>query len=147
MDVLDEILSSLRLSGGVVIDGEFSGDYCVLAQFTPDHFAPFFPLPETLISYHYVRSGRMLVEVEGHAADRCVEAAASRSCRATTRTCCPAERAAAGGRRARSAGSPPTASIACQSGTDGAKAEVWCGFLGTAQEQRAPAARRACRRC
>ena len=51
MDVLDEILSSLRLTGGVVIDGEFSGDFCVLAQFTPQHFAPFFPQPDTLISY------------------------------------------------------------------------------------------------
>ena len=29
MDVLDEILSSLRLTGGVVIDGEFTGDFCV----------------------------------------------------------------------------------------------------------------------
>src|SRR3954453_22570274 len=65
MDILDDILSSLRLSGGVVIDGEFSGDYCVLAQFTPDHFARFFPEPDALITYHYVRSGRMLVEVEG----------------------------------------------------------------------------------
>src|SRR5205823_3449610 len=66
MDVLDEILGSLRLTGGVVVDGEFSGDFCVLAQFTPNHFAPFFPIPETLISYHYVRSGQMLIEVEGH---------------------------------------------------------------------------------
>lgn len=65
MDVLDEILGSLRLNGGVVIDGEFSGDFCVLAQFTPHHFAPFFPEPETLITYHYVRSGQMLIEVEG----------------------------------------------------------------------------------
>ena len=39
MDVLDEILGSLRLTGGVVIDGAFSGDFCVLAQFTPQHFA------------------------------------------------------------------------------------------------------------
>ena len=52
MDVLDEILSSLRLTGGVVIDGEFSGDFCVHAEFTPKQFAPFFPHPETLISYH-----------------------------------------------------------------------------------------------
>src|SRR5918995_754687 len=65
MDVLTDILSSLRLTGGVVIDGEFSGDFCVLAQFTPDHCAPFFPMPETLIIYHYVRSGRMIIEVEG----------------------------------------------------------------------------------
>src|SRR5881394_495876 len=65
LEVLDEILGSLRLTGGVVIDGEFSGDFCVLAHFTPKHFAPFFPAPETMISYHYVRSGQMLIEVEG----------------------------------------------------------------------------------
>ena len=38
MDVLDDILSSLRLSGGVVIDGEFSGDFCVAARI---HARPF----------------------------------------------------------------------------------------------------------
>ena len=45
MDVLSEILSSLRLTGGVVIDSELSGDFCLLSQFTPDHCAPFFPMP------------------------------------------------------------------------------------------------------
>lgn len=65
LDVLDEILSALRLTGGVVVDGEFNGDFCVLAQFTPRHFAPFFPKPETLICYHYVRSGEMIIEVDG----------------------------------------------------------------------------------
>ena len=56
LDVLDEILSSLRLTGGVVVDGEFSGDYCLGAQFTPAHFQPWFDVPESLICYHYVRS-------------------------------------------------------------------------------------------
>jgi len=65
MDVLDEILSSLRLTGGVVIDAEFSGDYCVRAQFTPDHCSPWFPTPKTLISYHFVRSGRTIAQVDG----------------------------------------------------------------------------------
>lgn len=65
MDVLDEILRSLRLTGGVVIDAAFSGDYCVRAEFTPNHCAPWFPMPQTLISYHYVRSGRTTVLVEG----------------------------------------------------------------------------------
>jgi AraC-like DNA-binding protein len=65
MDVLDEILSSLRLTGGVVIDGEFTGDFCVRAQFTPGHCAPWFPVPETLIAYHYVRAGHGLAVVEG----------------------------------------------------------------------------------
>src|SRR5687768_13451393 len=65
MDVLDEILGSLRLTGGVVIDGVFAGDFCVSAQFTPDHCSPFFAMPDRLLSYHYVRSGRLIVEVEG----------------------------------------------------------------------------------
>jgi pimeloyl-ACP methyl ester carboxylesterase/AraC-like DNA-binding protein len=132
MDILDEILSSLRLSGGVVIDGEFSGDYCVLAQFTPDHFAPFFPEPDKLISYHYVRSGRMLVEVEG----------------------LPPTMVEAGGiailprndphlLASRSGLHPANASEVgwvtadgvhrVKSGTDGNKTEVWCGFLGAAK--------------
>src|SRR6187402_1523204 len=67
VDVLDEILGSLRLTGGVVIDGEFSGDFCVHAEFTPNHCAPFFPLPDRLIAYHYVRSGRMIIDVDGMA--------------------------------------------------------------------------------
>jgi DNA-binding transcriptional LysR family regulator len=65
MDVLDDILRSLRLTGGVVIDAEFSGDYCVRAEFTPSHCAPWFAMPQTLISYHYVRSGRTTVLVDG----------------------------------------------------------------------------------
>lgn len=65
MDVLDEILSSLRLTGGVVIDAEFTGDYCVRAEFTPNHCAPWFPTPQTLISYHYVRSGKTIAQVDG----------------------------------------------------------------------------------
>src|SRR4051794_23153710 len=67
MDVLDDILGSLRLTGGVVIDAELSRDFCVHAEFTPNHCAPFFPLPETLIAYHYVRSGNLVIEVDGMA--------------------------------------------------------------------------------
>ena len=49
LDVLDEILRSLRLTGGVVIDAEFSGDYCVRAELTPKHCAPWFSMPQTMI--------------------------------------------------------------------------------------------------
>ena len=34
-------------------------------EFTPGHFAPFYPAPEKLISYHYVRSGKLIVELDG----------------------------------------------------------------------------------
>src|SRR3954454_13725283 len=132
MDVVDDILSSLKLTGGVVIDGEFSGDYCVLAQFTPDHYAPFFPAPEALISYHYVRSGRMVVEVEG-LPPKVVEAGGiailprnDPHLLASRTGLKPAVASEIGWITAEGV-------HRVKSGTDGPKSEVWCGFLGTAK--------------
>jgi pimeloyl-ACP methyl ester carboxylesterase/AraC-like DNA-binding protein len=137
LDVLDEILGSLRLTGGVVIDGEFSGDFCVLAQFTPNHFEPFFPVPETLISYHYVRSGQMMIEVDGMA-PMCVDAG----------TIAILPRNDPHTLASRSGMAPADASDVLwvtehgvhrvATGTDGPKNEVWCGFLGTAKSSAHP---------
>ncbi len=65
MDVLAEILPSLRLTGGVVSDARLTGDFCLLAELGKAQCSPFFPVPETLIAYHYVRSGQMIVQVDG----------------------------------------------------------------------------------
>jgi pimeloyl-ACP methyl ester carboxylesterase/AraC-like DNA-binding protein len=65
MDVLTDILSSMRLSGGVVIDAELNAPSCLVSQFTKDHYASFFAAPAHVIAYHYVRSGRVWVEVPG----------------------------------------------------------------------------------
>ena len=65
MDLLADILSSLRLTGGVVVDGRLTGDFCLSAQFTPEECAPFFAPPEMLIGYHYIRSGAAIIHVEG----------------------------------------------------------------------------------
>ena len=65
MDVLDDILSSLRLTGGVVVDARMHGDWCLVSEFTAEHCAVYFPVPGTLIAYHYVRSGELWAEVEG----------------------------------------------------------------------------------
>src|SRR4051812_6300441 len=70
MDVLDDILRSLRLTGGVVVDCRARGDWCMVSQFTADHCAAYFPVPGTLIAYHYIRSGELWAQVEGHAAVR-----------------------------------------------------------------------------
>ena len=67
---LSDILASLRLTGGVVIDGSTARRLLPAFTVHADDCAPFFPMRETLIGYHYVRSGRMLVEVEGVTADR-----------------------------------------------------------------------------
>lgn len=65
MDVLGDILASLRLNGGVVFDARTRGEWCVVSQFEPQHCAPYFPTPQQVISYHYVRQGRMFVQLEG----------------------------------------------------------------------------------
>jgi pimeloyl-ACP methyl ester carboxylesterase/AraC-like DNA-binding protein len=66
MDVLDDILGSMRLSGGVVVDCVAHGDWALASQFTAEHCAAYFPVPGTLIGYHYVRSGELWAEVDGH---------------------------------------------------------------------------------
>jgi AraC-like DNA-binding protein len=130
LDVLDEILGSLRLSGGVVIDGEFTGEFCVRAQFTPNHCAPWFPVPQTLMAYHYVRAGSGLAIVEGmppvelEAGTIVILPRNEPHLLASRLGLAPADVeqiswiTAEGVHRV-------------SSGTGGEKMEVWCGFLGT----------------
>jgi AraC-like DNA-binding protein len=65
MDTLTQILSSLRLTGGVVIDMKASGDFCLISQFTRESCLRFFPVPGTIIGYHVVQSGRLFAKVDG----------------------------------------------------------------------------------
>jgi pimeloyl-ACP methyl ester carboxylesterase/AraC-like DNA-binding protein len=137
LDVLDDILGSLRLTGGVVVDGEFSGDFCVEAEFTPAHFAPFFQAPEKLMSYHYVRSGRMVVEVDGMAPVTLEEGAIAILPRND-----PHRLASRTGMKP--AGPEEISRVTAEgvhrvsSGTGGSRTEVWCGFLTTANADEHP---------
>ena len=137
MDVLSDILASLRLTGGVVIDGKLSGDFCVRSEFGPGHCAPFFPVPDTIIGYHYVRSGEVLVQAEDG-----------------TEVVLKAGEAAVVPRNdphlltRRPGLAPIDASevgwvtgegvhhVACGNGPD--TTEVWCGFLGTEKSNAHP---------
>lgn len=65
MDVLTDILASLRLTGGVVIDAEAHGDFCMLSRFTDEDCERYQVRSDELIAYHYVRSGRLYASVEG----------------------------------------------------------------------------------
>ncbi len=66
MDVLSDILASLKLTGGVVIDAELAGDWCLASRFTPEECAPYLTSSESnLIAYHYVRDGHLFAEVDG----------------------------------------------------------------------------------
>lgn len=64
MDVLGEMLAALRLSGGVFVESEFRAPWSIFSHFTPEDCAPFFPMPEQLIAYHYVREGEVTCQLE-----------------------------------------------------------------------------------
>ena len=137
MDVLDDILSSLRLSGGVVVDGEFSGDFCVSAEFTPGHFEPFFAVPDRLISYHYVRSGRLTVEVDGMAP--VVLDAGSIAILPRNDPHRLASRIGAHPADPSEISRVTTEGVhRVTAGTDGPRTEVWCGFLEPAKTSEHP---------
>lgn len=57
------MLSSLRLAGGVFLDGEFRAPWAVLSHIGPDDCAQFFAEPHHVIAYHFVRSGWLTCQV------------------------------------------------------------------------------------
>ena len=63
MDVLADMLSSLRLVAGVFLDGEFRTPWAVLSHISPDDCAVFFDQPHHVIGYHFVRSGWLTCQV------------------------------------------------------------------------------------
>lgn len=63
MDALNDMLRSMRLSGGIFLDAEFTAPWCVIAKVGPEDCSPFVPQPRTIIAYHYVTVGRLLLQV------------------------------------------------------------------------------------
>jgi AraC-like DNA-binding protein len=63
MDVLQNVLSAMKLSGGIFLEAEFSQPWCVTSQMGPEDCAAFFAEPAHVISYHYVVSGRFVCAV------------------------------------------------------------------------------------
>jgi AraC-like DNA-binding protein len=63
MDTLSDLLGSMRLAGGVFLDGEMAGPWSVLSHLTPEDAEPFFPGASHVIAYHYVRAGWLTCQV------------------------------------------------------------------------------------
>ena len=64
MDTLSDLLSSMRLSGGVFLDGIMRGPWSILSELTPEDCAAYFPsAPSHMIAYHYVRSGSLSCQI------------------------------------------------------------------------------------
>lgn len=65
MDTLSEILRSIRLKGGVFLDGRFTAPWSVTSGLTPEEMRVFMPEPEQVCGLHYVIEGRLFCEVDG----------------------------------------------------------------------------------
>jgi AraC-like DNA-binding protein len=65
MDAFLDILRSMRLTGGIFLDAEFTAPWCVSSQVAPEDCRPYVPEPRNIIAYHYVSEGRLLLLVEG----------------------------------------------------------------------------------
>ncbi|HSP31930.1 MAG TPA: AraC family transcriptional regulator, partial [Halomonas sp.] len=63
MDAALDVLRMIRLTGGIFLDAEFSAPWCVVAQVTPEDCLPFAPVPESILAYHYVSTGQLLLQV------------------------------------------------------------------------------------
>jgi len=65
MNALLDALRTMRLTGGVFLDCEFTAPWCVKATaIGPDEAGLFqMPLPARVIAYHYVAHGRVLIQL------------------------------------------------------------------------------------
>jgi AraC-like DNA-binding protein len=61
MDLLSELLGSVRLTGGVFLDAHFTAPWCVTANMSPERSKPFLPNPVQLVGFHVVIEGELLV--------------------------------------------------------------------------------------
>ena len=63
MDALLDIVGALKLSGGIFLDAEFTAPWCITARVGPEDCSPFAPPPHSIIAYHYVSAGRLVLQV------------------------------------------------------------------------------------
>lgn len=63
MDVLSDVFASVRFSGGVFLNAEFTAPWCVVSQVEPEDFQAQGGMPAHLIAYHYIVDGRLFLSV------------------------------------------------------------------------------------
>lgn len=68
MDPLHDLLRSTRLTGGIFLEAAFTAPWCIVAQVGPEDCAPYVPVPQNIVAYHYVCAGELWVAVEGEPA-------------------------------------------------------------------------------
>jgi len=59
LEMIEDVLSAMRLAGGVILDCELRGEWAIHSSFPAPVCGQFFPVRGSLISYHYVREGEL----------------------------------------------------------------------------------------
>jgi AraC-like DNA-binding protein len=67
-DPLSDVLRSVRLTGGLFLDAQFTAPWCVAAHITAEYCRPFLVNPVQLIGYHFIIEGGLYISVEGEPA-------------------------------------------------------------------------------
>ena len=65
IDPLSEVLRSVRLTGGIFLDAQFTAPWCVHTNILAEDCGAFLVKPPLLIAYHFVIAGRFLLSIEG----------------------------------------------------------------------------------
>lgn len=68
MDALSDVLRVARLTGGVFLNAEFLGPWCMAIRLGPEHCGPRLATASHLMPYHYVVEGEIHARVEGEEA-------------------------------------------------------------------------------
>ena len=68
MDPLSDVLRSMRLTGGIFLEGEFTAPWSIVSRVEPADCAPFGHVPRNIIAYHYVEEGELQLRLDGHPA-------------------------------------------------------------------------------
>jgi AraC-like DNA-binding protein len=64
-DPLSDVLRSVRLMGGVFLDGQFTAPWSVISRISPEECRPYMPRPGQVIGFHVVLEGRLLISTDG----------------------------------------------------------------------------------
>jgi len=66
MDALSDLLRVVRLTGGVFLEAEFTAPWSVKSQASPEDCRFVMAEPARLIAFHYVISGKLLLQIPEH---------------------------------------------------------------------------------
>lgn len=65
-DRLSDLVGAMRLTGGIFLDAEFTAPWCVTAGVGPEDCSRFAPVPRSIVAFHYVSRGQLLLGLDDH---------------------------------------------------------------------------------